>query len=346
MVGMSSIAWTRDGRSIVYSSLDADFYLWGVPADGSRAPERLEAAGIGAIMPTVAASRNQIVFSRSLYDVDIFEFRPGSAAVRVVGSTFGESGFSLSPDGRRLAFSSGRSGQSTHIWIANRDGSDIRQLTHGPGVFQGSPCWSPDARRIAFDARDEGGFTIWVMDTDGGEPQPITNMKGEQVVPVWSRDGRWIYFAAGEWDPYSFAIWRVPNSGGAAQRMTPDGTGRFASETADGTRLVYQAADDDSALMIVPVAGGSSRQLVPGARNAAFGVGAQGLYYVPCETGTHPPLRLFDLDSGEDRLLGRLEQFDQSVGSLGLAISPDGLSILYPRVVNDSADLMMIENVR
>ena len=128
--------------------------------------------------------------------------------------------------------------------------------------------------------------------------------------------------------------------------MTSDGTGRFASETADGTRLVYQAADEDSALMMVPVVGGSSRQLIPCARNAAFGVGAQGVYYVPCESGTHPPLRLLDLDSGEERLLGRLEQFDQSMVSLGLAISPDGLSILYPRVVNDSADLILIENVR
>ena len=35
----------------------------------------------------------------------------------------------------------------------------------------------------------------------GGMPQPITNMKSGQVVPSWSRDGRWINFAAGEWDP-------------------------------------------------------------------------------------------------------------------------------------------------
>jgi Tol biopolymer transport system component/DNA-binding winged helix-turn-helix (wHTH) protein len=347
MWGLNSTAWTRDGRSIVYSSWDGEAYLWSVRADGSHAPERLEAAGLGAIMPTVAASTNQIVFARSLYDVDIFEFRPGSPAVRVVGSTFIELGPAVSPDGRRLAFSSARSGQSTHIWIANRDGSDIRQLTHGPGVFQGSPRWSPDASRIAFDSFGEAGvWKVWVIDADGGTPQPITNIKSEQVVPSWSRDGRWINFAAGEWDPYSFAIWRVPSSGGPAQRMTSDGTGRFASETADGTRLVYQAADADSALMIVPVGGGSSRQLVPCARNAAFGVGAQGVYYVPCETGTHPPLRLLDLNSGEDRLLGRLEQFDQSMDSLGLAISPDGLSILYPRNVNDSADLMLIENVR
>jgi hypothetical protein len=98
--------------------------------------------------------------------------------------------------------------------------------------------------------------------------------------------------------------------------------------------------------MIVPVTGGSSRQLVRCAKNAAFGVGALGVYYVPCEPGTDPPLRLLDLASGEDRLVGRLEQFDQTVGSLGLAVSPDGLSILYPRKVNDSSDLMLIENVR
>ena len=244
-------AWTRDGRSIVYSSWDGEAYLWSVRADGSHAPERLEAAGLGAIMPTVAASTNQIVFARSLCDIDIFEFRPGSPAVRVVGSTFLESGPAVSPDGRRLAFSSARSGQSAHIWIANRDGSDIRQLTHGPGVFQGSPRWSPDASRIAFDAKSEAGsWNVWVIDADGGTPQPITNIKSEQVVPSWSRDGRWINFAAGEWDPYSFAIWRVPVSGGPAQRLTPDGTGRFASETADGTRLVYQAAEADSALMV------------------------------------------------------------------------------------------------
>jgi hypothetical protein len=41
-----------------------------------------------------------------------------------------------------------------------------------------------------------------------------------------------------------------------------------------------------------------------------------------------------------------LEPLDQSIEALGLAVSPDGLSILYPRNVNDSSDLMLIENFR
>jgi Tol biopolymer transport system component len=265
----------------------------------------------------------------------------------VVGSTLDDLDPRFSPDGRLVAFASARSGHAVDIWIADSDGTNVRQLTHGPGLIQGSPSWSPDGRRIAFDSlRDGGGWNLWVVDAGGGRPQQLTTRPGHQVVPGWSRDGRWIYFASGETG--SFGIWRIPVGGGPALRITPDGTGRFASEMADGTRLVYQAADADSALLTVPVAGGVSRQLVACAKNAAFGVGAQGVYYVPCESGIDPPLRLLNPNTGEDRLLGKLEQFEQDplVPSLGLSVSPDGTSVLYPRRVIDSSDLMLIENFR
>jgi serine/threonine protein kinase/Tol biopolymer transport system component len=352
LFGMSSIAWTADSRSIVYSSMDASTtwnssYLWKVAADGAGPPERLELAGVGATMPAAALSRDYLAFTSSVLDMDIFRFKPGGPAQLVAGSTVPETDPRFSPDGRRLAFSSARSDGRPDIWIADSEGSNARQLTRGPGSVQGSPSWSPDGRQIAFDSLGaDGRYNIWLVDADGGRPHQLTHAPGNQVVPSWSRDGRGIYFAAAK-ESDSFAIWRLPISRGAPQRMTGEGTGRFTSETADGALLVYQAADADSALLAMPVAGGAPRQLVPCVKNAAFGVGAQGVYYVPCGSSADPPLHLVNPDSGHDRFLGRLERLEQSpaVLSLGLSVGPDG-SVLYPRNVTDSADLMLIENFR
>jgi hypothetical protein len=54
------------------------------------------------------------------------------------------------------------------------------------------------------------------------------------------------------------------------------------------------------------------------------------------------------LQTGADRLLGPLEGLEQSsdVPSLGLSVSPDGMSVLYPRNVTDTSDLMLLENFR
>jgi Tol biopolymer transport system component len=54
--------------------------------------------------------------------------------------------------GQRIAFSSGRNAETPEIWIAASDGRGARQLTHGLGMWQTCPHWSPDGREIVFES--------------------------------------------------------------------------------------------------------------------------------------------------------------------------------------------------
>ena len=49
----------------------------------------------------------------------------------------------------------------------------------------------------------------------------ITTESSEDVVPSWSNDGKWIYFASNRTG--TLQIWKSPSSGGAARQVTRQG---------------------------------------------------------------------------------------------------------------------------
>ena len=65
---------------------------------------------------------------------------------------------------------------------------------------------------------------------------------------------------------------------------------------------------------------------------------------LPCDPSSNPPVHVLDLETGRDRRLGTLEGLVDR--PLGLAVSPDGKTILYPKLTSQNADLMLIENFR
>ena len=99
-----------------------------------------------------------------------------------------------SPDGSRLAFMRDSAGNRTDLWIVNRDGSNLRQVTHvgeyGEAKYL---AWSPDGRDIAFVT---GGGGIELIRPDGTEPiRTILTPDGNVPQSLsWSPDGRELVF--------------------------------------------------------------------------------------------------------------------------------------------------------
>ena len=157
-----------------------------------------------------------------------------NAPVKVISSSRGQEEPRISPDGKRIAFLSARSG-NPEIWVADSDGSDLIQLTSFGGPTTGTPRWSPDSRRIVFDSRASGHVELYVVDADGGPARRLPTDTPDASDPSWSHDGRWIYFFVSE---QKKGIWKVPAEGGTAIQLTAD-EGNLAQESFDGSRVFY-----------------------------------------------------------------------------------------------------------
>ena len=138
----------------------------------------------------------------------------------------------------------------------------------------------------------------------------------------------------------------MPEAGGALEQVTHDGSGALALELADGKSIIYQPGTSDSALLRMPLNGGTRRELVGCVKSAAFDTTASGIFYVACDRGTVPSLHVKDQVTGRDRVLGTLEKFPSESFPIMLAVAPDGTTILYVGVSEPSGDLMLIENFR
>ncbi len=94
----------------------------------------------------------------------------------------------FSPDGQRIAFTRSLGDGNSEIFVCNRDGSGLRQLTHANGI-DANPSWSPSGREIAFTSSRSGEPQLYTMDADGANLRRISLQGEYNDGAEWSPDG-------------------------------------------------------------------------------------------------------------------------------------------------------------
>ncbi|HKQ98258.1 MAG TPA: hypothetical protein VJV75_10315, partial [Candidatus Polarisedimenticolia bacterium] len=201
-----------DGKFVAYASRaagNADIYSLRV---GGSLPTNLTAGTPEEdLEPAFSPDGSKIAFRSERDGGGLYVMgATGESVVRVSATGYRPC---WSPDGTRLAAAStdygdpaARPARSQLLVIEVTSGKTT--VIFGGDAVQ--PSWSPSGKRIAFWAIPMGGGQrdIWTIPAEGGTPVAVTHDAPLDFNPVWSADGRSLYFSSQRGG--SVNVWRVP----------------------------------------------------------------------------------------------------------------------------------------
>lgn len=259
-------------------------------------------------------------------DSGLYLMNADGSRVRLLSPTLAGHPFSKwSPDGKRLAFLSGSSGEGSlfTVTIAAK-----REQLVGPHVVRAYD-WSPSGKELVYESTDD---VIWVARSDGkGRPRRLT----EGHAPMWSPDGAWVSYFDGR--PNRTDVFKISVRSLQRVRLTSHrGFDHSPQWSPDGKKIAFiSERDRNTELYVVRATGsGLTRLTRDRAPDEAFAWAPRGrrIVYVSYRDGADPlslgignaEIRTVDTRTGRVRNLT-----SNSVWDGDPSWSPDGRWIVF-----------------
>ena len=336
--------WTKDGKQIIFleGEPESQVVVRRVPVSGGE-PSTIEGIGDNATSFTLSTTRNRLLYSTESINYDIrrldMRARGENEAKRFLSSTRYEVSPAYSPNGKRIAFQSNRSG-SGQIWVADADGSNPVPLTSFDEGLAGSPKWSPDGQQIVFDARPGTSADIYSVPSAGGPVKRLTDYPGEDHNPSWSPDGKWIYFGSRRAGGHE--VFRMHPDGSGVQQITHNDA-VYGVVTPDGKWLYYGTRGHG--LWKMPPDGGKASAVLPNDAlyiGISFTLTVQGIYAVGIQGPEAYPILFYPFNGGPSRVITTL---NRPVANFP-GVSPDDRYLLYSIADDPVDEIMLVDNFR
>ena len=302
IIGDTGAAFSPDGKSVSFlrSPSSGISELYTVPLSGGEA-RRLTRDARVILSQAWAADGKSLVFCsnrtgpftlwRIAYDGGSLQPVPN------VGENATEPAFSR--DGRYMAYS--QFFIDANVWRADLEGVRPPQPVISSTLYDSSPQFSPDGKRVAFRSNRGGTQEIWVCDPDGRNAAQLTHFNGPLTgTPRWSPDGKWVAFdSRPEGQP---DIYTIPAEGGPVRRITTEISEDVVPSWSHDGRWIYFASNRGGAWQVwkAPVNGGPKVQVTQNGGFCAF-ESADGRYLFYNRGRAVAGLYRMDLATGEEK---------------------------------------------